>query len=202
MGGHSRPCGACPDWVVLRRGVHRCSISNLRGRAGCGGGRGSGRCGVEGQWQGHHGSRWGRGGALGHGVLRDSTHTDPKHTTNTPRNSKTVFFDSYGSLLSWAGAQLVPTLGPSTCVLIPFGVRTPARQPLLTRAAAAREQASLANLLFCVGIRVGSLRYIPLEPICIHSLSACTFPVLAIIYLKHYLYSCMARKAADPVSKE
>ena len=35
----------------------------------------------------------------------------------------------------------------------------------------------------------------PLEPICIHSLSACTLPVhtpvLVIIYIKHYLYSCM-----------
>ena len=31
-----------------------------------------------------------------------------------------------------------------------------------------------------------------MEIICIHSLLACTFPVLAIIYfLKHYLYSCI-----------
>ena len=89
--------------------------------------------------------------------------------------------------------QLVPTLGPSTCVQIPFGVRTPQLvRPFLLEQAAAREQASLANLLFCVGVRVGSLRYIPLRKlICIHSLSACTFPVLVIIYLKHYLYSCM-----------
>ena len=86
--------------------------------------------------------------------------------------------------------QLVPTLGPSTCVLIPFGVRTPQLVRPFLLEQQLRAQASLANLLFCVGIRVGSLRYIPLEPICIHSLSACTFPVLAIIYLKHYLYSC------------
>ena len=38
---------------------------------------------------------------------------------------------------------------------------------------------------------MGSLRYIPLEPICIRSLSACTFPVQVIIYIKHYLYSCI-----------
>ena len=57
--------------------------------------------------------------------------------------------------------------------------------------AAARAQACLAYLLFCVGIWVGSPRYIPEKPICIHSLSTCTFPVLVIIYLKHYLYSCI-----------
>ena len=37
-----------------------------------------------------------------------------------------------------------------------------------------------------------SLRYISEKPICITSLSACTFPVLVIIYIKHYLYSCSA----------
>ena len=37
---------------------------------------------------------------------------------------------------------------------------------------------------------MGSLRYIPEKPICIHSLSTCTFPVLVIIYINHYLYSC------------
>ena len=33
-----------------------------------------------------------------------------------------------------------------------------------------------------------------MELICIHSLSACTFPLLAIIYLKDYLYSCSIDK--------
>ena len=33
----------------------------------------------------------------------------------------------------------------------------------------------------------------PLEPICIHGLSTCTFPVQVIIYIKHYLYSCKLR---------
>ena len=32
---------------------------------------------------------------------------------------------------------------------------------------------------------------VPEKPICIHSLSTCTFPVLVIIYLKHDLYSCI-----------
>jgi hypothetical protein len=32
-----------------------------------------------------------------------------------------------------------------------------------------------------------SLRYISEKPICIHSLSACTFPVLVMIYLEHYI---------------
>ena len=92
--------------------------------------------------------------------------------------------------------QLVPTLGPSTCVLIPYGVRIPQLDSPFLLEQQLRAQASLANLLFCVGVRVGSPRYIPLEPICIHSLSACTFPLLAIIYLKHYLYSCITCRAA------
>ena len=58
-----------------------------------------------------------------------------------------------------------------------------------------RAQYSLANLLFCVGIWVGSPRYIPEKPICIHGLWTCTFPVLVIIYLKHYLYSCTPPRA-------
>ena len=88
--------------------------------------------------------------------------------------------------------QLVPTLGPSTCVQTPFGVRIPQLvRPFLLEQQLHEQFLVLANLLFCVGVRVGSLRYIPLrKPICIHSLSACTFPLLAIIYLKHYLYSC------------
>ena len=75
-------------------------------------------------------------------------------------------------------------------VRIPHGVRTDQLgcYPFLLEQQL-RAQACLANLLFCVGVRGGSLRYIPLEPICIHSLSTCTFPVLVIIYIKHYLYS-------------
>ena len=79
---------------------------------------------------------------------------------------------------------------------IPHGVRTDQLgcYPFLLEQQL-RAQYSLANLLFCVGIWVGSLRYISKKPICIHSLSTCTFPVLVIIYLKHYLYSCNERLA-------
>ena len=48
------------------------------------------------------------------------------------------------------------------------------------------------HVVLC-GVRVGSLRYISKKPICIHGLLTCTFPVLVIIYLKHYLYSCIYR---------
>ena len=59
--------------------------------------------------------------------------------------------------------QLVPTLGPSTCVLIPFGVRTPQLVRPFLLEQQLREQASLAYLLFCVGVRVGSPRASPLD---------------------------------------
>ena len=76
-------------------------------------------------------------------------------------------------------------------VRIPHGVRTDQLgcYPFLLEQQL-RAQYSLANLLFCVGVRGGSPRYIPLEPICIHGLWTCTFPVLVIIHIKHYLYSC------------
>ena len=49
-------------------------------------------------------------------------------------------------------------------VRIPHGVRTDQLgcYPFLLEQQL-RAQASLANLLFCVGVRVGSLRYIPVE---------------------------------------
>ena len=91
--------------------------------------------------------------------------------------------------------QLVPTLGPSTCVQIPFGVPIPQLvRPFLLEQQLHEQFLVMAHLLFCVWDRVGSLRFTsPIEStIWIHSLSACTFPLLAIIYLKHYLvlYSC------------
>ena len=46
-------------------------------------------------------------------------------------------------------------------------------------------RASLANQLFCVEDPGGEPPRIPEKPICIHSLSACTFPVV-IIHIKHY----------------
>jgi hypothetical protein len=96
--------------------------------------------------------------------------------------------------------QLEPMPGLARAVRTPHGVRTPQLGlPLLNTEQQLRAQASLAYLLFCVGVRVGSLRYIPLEPICIHSLSTCTFPVLVIIYLKHYLYSCSEFDTVDIV---
>ena len=82
--------------------------------------------------------------------------------------------------------QLVPTLGPSTCVQTPFGIRTPQLDSTFLLEQQLHEQfLVLANLLFLCRSPGGEPSRIPLrKPICIHSLSACTFPVLAIIYLK------------------
>jgi hypothetical protein len=43
---------------------------------------------------------------------------------------------------------------------------------------------------------------IPLEPICIHSLSACTFPVLVIIYIKHTYIHASSGSYSDGLSPE
>ena len=101
----------------------------------------------------------------------------------------------------WGGFHWKPhphdyvyTLAAScSAVRIPHGVRTDQLgcYPFLLEQQL-RAQASLANLLFCVGIWVGSPRTTPWKLICIHSLSTCTFPVQVMIYLKHYLYSCSA----------
>ena len=87
---------------------------------------------------------------------------------------------------------LLPTLGPSTYSTNPSrSAYRPARMlPLLIRAAAARAGLFGIPVVLCWSPG-GESSHIPLEPICIHSLSTCTFPVQVIIYIKHYLYSCI-----------
>jgi hypothetical protein len=86
---------------------------------------------------------------------------------------------------------LVPTLGPSTYSTNPSrsAYRSARMLPLLIRAAAARAGLFGKPVVLCWSPG-GESPHIPLEPVCIHSLWTCTFPVQVIIYLKHYLYSC------------
>ena len=70
------------------------------------------------------------------------------------------------------------TVRRSTCVQIPLGEHTPELDSPFPLEQQLRAQASVANLLFCIWDLGGKSSYILLELICIHSLSACTFPEL------------------------
>ena len=86
--------------------------------------------------------------------------------------------------------------GDAACTNPFRSTHTTARQPLFTRAAAARAVSVWQTCCSVLGSGWGVFVHL-LEPICIHSLSACTFPLLAIIYLKHYLYSCIPKRKAE-----
>ena len=97
--------------------------------------------------------------------------------------------------------QLVPTLGPSTCVQTPLGVRTPQLDSPFSLEQQLRAQYKFGKPVGLCWSPGGEPRCTPLrKTICIHSLSACIFPVRACTNLFKTLPIFMHRHRAPAKS--